>query len=112
MFELTENKAPELTVTGNDTRHVMVGEPMSLTAIASDDGIPKPRALPNIPATFRVTPDSASGLRLSWFVYRGAGRDVTFSPPQASVWEDFRDAPTPRGPRGGRPRPCRPRASG
>ena len=91
MFELDGNKAPELTVTGDDTRHVTVGEPLRLTAIASDDGIPKPRSLPNYPASFRVTPDSASGLRFSWFVYRGTGQDVTFDPPQTSVWEDFRN---------------------
>ena len=41
--------------------------------------------------TFRVTPDSASGLRLSWFVYRGMGDHVVFDPPQISVWEDMRD---------------------
>ena len=36
-----------------------------------------------------LTPVSASGLRLSWFVYRGAG-EVTFDPPQIKVWEDTR----------------------
>ena len=35
-------------------------------------------------------PNSATGLRLSWFVYRGAGR-VDFDPPQTKVWEDRRD---------------------
>ena len=35
-------------------------------------------------------PDSASGLRLSWFVYRGAGK-VVFDPPQIKEWEDDRD---------------------
>ena len=29
-------------------------------------------------------------MRLSWFVYRGAGK-VTFDPPQIEVWEDYRD---------------------
>ena len=90
LFEVAGNKAPELTVVGDDRRQVTVGAPISLTAFASDDGIPKPRSLPNNPP-FRVTPDSASGLRLSWFVYRGAGTNVTFDPPQTSVWEDFRD---------------------
>ena len=28
---------------------------------------------------------------MSWFVYRGDGDDVTFSPQQISVWEDIRD---------------------
>ena len=45
------------------------------------------------PALARVqqgTPNSATGLRLSWFVYRGAGK-VSFDPPQIEVWEDFRE---------------------
>lgn len=35
-------------------------------------------------------PNSANGLRLSWFQYRGAGR-IEFDPPQTKVWEDHRD---------------------
>ena len=38
----------------------------------------------------RFTVDSATGLRLSWFVYRGAG-SVAFDPVQTKVWEDTRD---------------------
>jgi len=68
-----------------------VGEPLQLTAYASDDGIPEPRGLPKIPFQFRVTPDSASGLWLSWFVLRGPGDNVQFDPQQISVWEDMRD---------------------
>ncbi len=88
---LEGNTPPVLRVEGDRTRTVAVGEPVSLIAFASDDGIPKPRTLPPIPGSFRVTPDSASGLRLSWFVYRGAGTSVSFNPPQTLVWEDFRD---------------------
>lgn len=91
MYELAGNIPPNLTVDGPKTRYVEVGEPLNLTAFASDDGLPKPRALPNIPFQFRVTPDSASGLWLSWFVYRGTGDRVTFDPVQISVWEDMRD---------------------
>ena len=36
------------------------------------------------------TPNAATGLRTSWFVYRGAGT-VTFDPPQVETWEDHRD---------------------
>ena len=90
-YDLAGNKPPDLRVDGNRTRTVAVGEPVNLAAFASDDGIPKRRAMANIPSTFRATPDSASGLRLSWFVYRGAGGQVTFDPPQIPVWEDFRD---------------------
>ena len=91
MYELAGNRPPELRVNGPATRRVAVGEPLRLSAFASDDGIPEPRALPRIPFTFRVTPDSASGLWVSWFVYRGAGAEVTFDPPQIAVWEDMRD---------------------
>ena len=90
-YELEGNQPPELRVDGSLTRNVKVGETLQLAAYASDDGIPEPRALPPIPFQFRVTPDSASGLWVSWFVYRGEGADVKFSPKQISVWEDVRD---------------------
>ena len=35
------NKAPALKVEGEKTRHVKVGEPVALTALASDDGKPE-----------------------------------------------------------------------
>jgi hypothetical protein len=40
--------------------------------------------------TARGNLNSATGLRLSWFVYRGAGK-VTFDPSQIEVWEDYTD---------------------
>ena len=106
--ELTGNKAPELTVVGDKTRHVTVGEPLSLTAFATDDGIPKPRVVPWTPDRSRVVPDSAAGLWLSWFVYRGAGNSVTFDPPhvESRSGRISDPAPTPRGPRIGKRRPC------
>ncbi len=45
---------------------------------------------PRVGTRREVTPNSASGLRLSWFVYRGAAK-VTFDPAQIKVWEDHRD---------------------
>ncbi len=90
MFDLVGNKPPQLRVDGQATRRVAVGEPLTLTAFTTDDGIPKPRPLLHIPGASRSTPNSASGLWLSWFVYRGQGHNVTFDPPQISVWEDFR----------------------
>ena len=89
-YNLTGNKPPKLRVHGETARTAVVGTPVTLTAFAEDDGIPKRRALVDIPGVLRATPDSASGLRLSWFVYRGAGRSVSFDPPQISVWEDLR----------------------
>jgi hypothetical protein len=38
----------------------------------------------------RGTPNASTGLRLAWFVYRGAG-NVTFDPPQFEVWENYRE---------------------
>jgi hypothetical protein len=88
------NKAPVLKVEGEKTRPVKVGQPIALTAIATDDGKPKPRPMPSplspAAASARGTPNTANGLRLSWFVYRGPGK-VTFDPPQIKVWEDYRD---------------------
>ena len=91
-YGLVGNKPPELRVAGAPRRTVAVGQPLQLTAFATDDGIPRPRSLPILPPELQTTtPDSAAGLWLSWFVYRGPGRDVTFDPQQIDVWEDFRD---------------------
>ncbi len=88
------NKAPTLKVEGGKTREATVGEPVILIARATDDGMPTPRPLKlpegRIFGSNRGTPGSATGLRLSWFVYRGAGK-VTFAPPQISAWEDYRE---------------------
>ena len=112
-YELEGNQPPELRVDGPLTRSVKVGEPLQFAAYASDDGIPEPRALPPIPFQFRVTPDSASGLWVSWFVYRGEGADVKFSPKQISVWEDGREArELALGHPGGGLRPRRPTTNG
>ena len=89
---LKGNKPPVLSVEGSTTRTMKVGESVALTAVATDDRIPRPRAMPplNPGIASRFTVDSATGLRLSWFVYRGAG-NVVFDPVQAKVWEDTRD---------------------
>jgi hypothetical protein len=56
-----------------------------LTAVASDDGIPKPKPAPPGAVGFRT----ATGLRVAWFVYRGSGDTVTFDPEQFKVYPDF-----------------------
>ena len=89
--ELEKNTSPSLTLQGERIRTVRAGEPLSLAAVATDDGIPRARGLaptnPRRPG--RITTDSATGLRVSWFVYRGPG-PVAFDPPQISHWEDTR----------------------
>jgi hypothetical protein len=87
------NKAPTIEVEGGASREAMVGQPVSFVARASDDGLPKPRPLrlgEGQPRSSRGTPNIATGLRLSWFVYRGAGQ-VVFDPAQITAWEDYRE---------------------
>ena len=66
-----------------------VGEPIVLTAVATDDGKPRTRPMLALLGGLRTVPNSATGLRLVWLKYRGAGA-VTFDPPQFSAWEDTR----------------------
>ena len=85
------NKAPVLKVEGSTTLTAKVGQPVTLTAIARDDNLPRPRGLApvNPLAAAGAAVSSAVGLRLAWFVYRGAGQ-VTFDPPQFKVYMDSR----------------------
>ena len=105
-----DNKSPELTVEGPLTRTVRVGEPVELTAVVTDDGLPEVRRIPLVlpwtdledlsPALrargrsgigARCCQDSTSALRLNWYVYRGPAAHVTFDRQQFEHWEDFRD---------------------
>jgi hypothetical protein len=88
--DLVGNKTPVLEIQGERTRKVKPGEPVSLTAVATDDGKPNVRAMPAFIGGIRTLPNSATGLRLVWIKYRGAG-EVTFEPKQFSAWEDTRD---------------------
>jgi hypothetical protein len=81
-----DNKPPVVRVEGATRREVPVGQPLSLVAVAEDDGIPSPRPTPlQLPARY-----TAIGLRVAWFVYRGTGSDVTFDPEQFKVYPDYR----------------------
>jgi hypothetical protein len=89
--DMVGNKAPVLNVEGPKTRTAKRGQPITLVAVASDDGKPTPRPMPPSLGGNYILPTSANGLRLSWFLYRGPGPIVTFDPPQSKVWEDTRD---------------------
>jgi hypothetical protein len=100
--ELRADKAPVIKLDGAKTRTAKVGQPLSLTSIVTDDGVPRTRpgqggANPGgrgrNPAMFppyRVTVGKNLGLHTSWFVYRGGG-NVTFAPDQVKAWEDTRN---------------------
>lgn len=82
-----------LRVDGDNQRNAKVGQTITLSAVATQDVPPEPTVsrylLRRRLGSGRTV---ARGLRLAWFVYRGP--DVTFDPPQWTVWED---------PRGGTP---------
>ena len=77
-----------------------VGKPLTLTAIVTDDGVPRPRGSGGgrgrsgegveVRPPSRITVGKSLGLHLSWFVYRGPGASVAFEPRQIKTWEDLR----------------------
>lgn len=107
--EVRANKRPAVRIDGDKIRSVRVGQPLQVVAWVTDDGVPKPRVPgqaarqaaagrgddtgrgrnPALIPPSRVTVGKRTGLHLSWFVYRGAGK-VTFDPVQIKVWEDTR----------------------
>jgi hypothetical protein len=89
--DMVGNKAPVLKVEGATSRSARRGEPVLFAAVATDDGKPNVRNMPALLGGNYILPQSATGLRLSFFVYRGRDLAVSFDPPQAKVWEDTRD---------------------
>jgi hypothetical protein len=96
--ETRANKTPIITLEGEATRTVRVGQPLSLAVVVKDDNVPRSRAaqaagVPRGRGMFnpptRITVGKVNGLHAGWFVYRGAGK-VKFDPPQVKVWEDTR----------------------
>ena len=88
--ELIGNGAPEVTVENEVRLNTVVGEPVALSATATDDGKPGPRPMSSQLGQSAFVPNSAIGLRFSWYHYRGPGA-IHFDPPQTKVWEDRRD---------------------
>ena len=79
-----DNRPPVIRVEGGLQRTAKVGEPLLLSAVASDDGIPDPARARGGP--FQGT---ALGLRVAWHVYRGPGDKVSIEPRQFKVYPDF-----------------------
>ena len=73
-----DNIAPTIRVEGDLRRTVKLREALKLTAVASDDGMP---VRPSEAGGDGAAVSTASGLRVGWFVYRGAGK-VSFDPEQ------------------------------
>ena len=84
------NAAPSIVLVEGAERAVQVDEPLALTAIIRDDGIPEMR-----PAGQSRPPGrrNALGLRVAWIQYRGPG-SVTFDPWSAPM-EDHTPGWTP-----------------
>jgi hypothetical protein len=110
--ELLQNEFPVLRVEGDKRRSARVGEPVTLVARVTDDGIPSGTRRTRAPARGSTpearggssaepvrhpiyrppaqgVPATPNGLWLSWIVYRGARR-VTFAPLQMKTWQDTR----------------------
>ena len=97
---LRTNIPPELEVEGAKHRTIGVGEPLTLVAFANDpDSLPARRVRGGgLPSTLEqlyrppssIVVLSGPGLRLSWIVYRGPARHVTFDPVQMKTWTDSR----------------------
>ena len=85
-----DNKAPVVRLENGTQRTVKVGEPLVLTAEASDDGVPRPRPAPKGSSNIPPGRQPALGLRVTWFVYRGPAKDVIFDPEQPKVYPDYR----------------------
>ena len=103
-YNIDNNTAPVLKIEGEKNRTVSAGQPLRLSAVVTDDGIPKRRVVLLVAPWLedkskdrvgrigsRCCADSASGLRFSWMVFRGPAADVSFDPDQTITWEDYRD---------------------
>jgi hypothetical protein len=83
--DMAANTPPVVSLEGESQRTVRVREPLALSALVTDDGRLKRFPAPETGADSDIT---ALGLRVAWFVYRGAGDSVTFDPPQFKVYQD------------------------
>jgi hypothetical protein len=97
-FTLTEddakNQPPVVKIDGSLQRTAKVGEPLTLKAVISDDGRPKPRG--GTPAGRSEAPGTPPCyLRAGWIVYRGV-QQVTFQPEQRDPeWRELDNSAAP-----------------
>jgi hypothetical protein len=84
------NKTPTIKLETPAQAKASVGQPLTLTASANDDGMPKPRPAPKGGPGSPRGRSNALGLRVTWFVYRGDGSAVTFTPTQPRIYPDYR----------------------
>ena len=90
------NRVPSIALLEGHQRTVAVGEPLTLTAVITDDGTPPTRPARNSRPPGRR---NALGLRLAWIQYRGPGT-VTFdpfTPPMADHTPGWTPPPIPEG---------------
>jgi hypothetical protein len=83
------NKPPAVTI--SPVQEASTGNPVTLTALVSDDGLPKPRVPKAAPAAAQGTAQTNTsnarprlGLNVTWFEYRGPGK-VTFDNPEPTL---------------------------
>ena len=106
---LRAHTAPVVELEMNTEIDAQVGQPVTLSARVTDDGLPRRSGGGlfggggGLPVTddgtlnlnralrppSRITVQKVNGLHLSWFVFRGES-EVKFDPPQIKTWEDTR----------------------
>jgi hypothetical protein len=108
--ELRATTPPDVRLETPVEMQAVVGRPVRISAIVTDDGLPK-RSRARLPVDdeghlnlerataqppSRITVQKIIGLNISWFVYRapqvapGHEAKVSFDPPQVATWEDTR----------------------
>ena len=109
--EVRAQTAPVVELEMDSVIDARVGQPVTLSAYVTDDGLPNRGATGvfggggSLPITdegtlnlnralrtpARITVAKVSGLHMTWYVYRGpVGGEVSFDPGQISTWEDTR----------------------
>ncbi|MCH8811983.1 MAG: hypothetical protein IID07_09125 [Gemmatimonadetes bacterium] len=102
--ELRAHTPPVVELEMESVIDARVGQPVTLTAHVTDDGLPR-RSRSRLPVTdegtlnlgralnapMRITVQKVMGLHLTWYVYRAPGDgEVNFNPVQIAPWEDTR----------------------